>query len=124
MSANFTRGGAAPGAALSWRAMAFPRPKSPAAAWRDFCTFIGQRGRHKILFALIAVAMPLLIVTGFYFDSRVDPPGPQLIYAESWPADRSDEQIKAQQKIDQARRDAALAERRRQFQALERRLGM
>jgi hypothetical protein len=46
-------------------------------------------------------------------------PGPQLIYVESWPANRTDEQIKAEQKIDQAARDKAKAERQRQFKKLD-----
>ena len=68
--------------------------------------------------------MPSLIVLGFYVDAQPDPPKPQLIYVESWPENRSDDQIKSEQKVDQARRDAIAAERRRQFQRLEKQLGI
>ena len=37
---------------------------------------------------------------------------------------RTDEQIKAQQKIDQAKRDKEAAERQRQYQELEKKLGI
>lgn len=103
--------------------MALPRPSSPAHAWRDLLAFLAERGRYKFLFAAISLGMPALIVTGFYFDSKVEVK-PQLIYVQNWRADRTDEEIKAQQKIDQAIRERALAERRRQYQELEKRLGM
>jgi hypothetical protein len=104
--------------------MAFPRPSSPANAWRDLRAFLDQQGRYKILFAMFALAMPSLIVLGFYVDSQPDRPKPQIIYVENWPESRSDAQIKADQKVDQARRDAFKAERRRQFQRLEKQLGI
>ncbi len=75
--------------------------------------------------AFFAVAMPIIIVVGFYFDSQTNiMPGEQIVYVENWPSTRTDEEIKAQQKIDQERRDKALAERQRQFKEVERRLGM
>lgn len=103
--------------------MALPRPSSPAAAWRDLKAFLGQQERHKFVFAAIAIFMPVLIVTGFYIDSNIKPEA-QIIYVQSWPASRTDEEIKAQQKIDQAKRDKDAAEKRRQYQELEKRLGM
>lgn len=104
--------------------MPFPRPSSPRAAWRDFKAFLSGQERHKLVFGALAIAMPVLIVAGFYVDSRVEGPGPQLIYVQSWPADRSDEEIKAQQKIDQARLDAAREKRRQEYQRLADQLGI
>ena len=103
--------------------MALPRPSSPLAAWRDLKAFLGQQERHKFVFAAIAVIIPMVIVAGFYVDANIKPE-PQIIYVENWPADRTDDQIKAEQKIDQAKRDKAAAERRRQYQELEKRLGI
>jgi len=103
--------------------MALPRPSSPTAAWRDLKAFLGQQERHKFVFAAIAILIPVVIVSGFYVDSNIKPEA-QIIYVQSWPADRTDEQIKAQQKIDQAKRDKEVAERRRQYQELEKRLGI
>jgi hypothetical protein len=105
--------------------MALPRPSSPRVLWRDIKLFLSGPQRHKLLFAVLAMLMPVIIVIGFITDARTNIlPGRSILYVQSWPADRSDAEIKAQQKIDQAKRDAANAERRRQYQALERRLGM
>jgi len=103
--------------------MALPRPSSPLAAWRDLKAFLGQQERHKFVFAGIAIIIPAVIVTGFYVDSNIKPQA-QIIYVENWPANRTDDQIKAEQKIDQAKRDKEAAERRRQYQELEKRLGI
>ena len=88
-------------------------------------SFFRQRSRHQMIAAFFAVAMPIIIVVGFYFDSQTNiMPGEQIVYVENWPSTRTDEEIKAQQKIDQERRDKAIAERQRQFKEVERRLGM
>lgn len=88
-------------------------------------SFFRQRSRHQMIAAFFAVVMPIIIVVGFYFDSQTNIlPGEQIVYVENWPATRTDEEIKAQQKIDQERRDKALAERQRQYKEVERRLGM
>jgi uncharacterized membrane protein len=75
--------------------------------------------------AALAIVMPVVIVVGFYFDAQTNIlPGEQIIYVENWPANRTDEEIKAQQKIDQENKEKALAERQRQYKELEKRLGM
>ena len=105
--------------------MPLPRPASPRALWSDLRAFAQQRTRHQMIAACFAIAMPIVIVVGFYFDGKTNiMPGEQLIYVENWPANRSDEEIKAQQKIDQERKEKALAERQRQYKKLEKRLGM
>lgn len=87
--------------------------------------FFRQRSRHQVIAAFFAVVMPIVIVVGFYFDGKTNiMPGEQVIYVKNWPATRTDAEIIAQQKIDQARRDKALAERQRQYKEVERRLGM
>ena len=69
--------------------------------------------------------MPVIIVVGFYYDGQTNiMPGEQVIYVKSWSANRTDEEIIAQQKIDQANKEAAIAERQRQYQKVEKRLGM
>lgn len=75
--------------------------------------------------ACLAVAMPVIILVGFYYDSQTNiMPGEQIVYVKNWPASRTDAEIVAQQKIDQERREKAIAERQRQFKSLERKLGM
>ena len=103
--------------------MPLPRPASPRALWADIRAFTAERRPHHWVALALAVAMPLGIIFIFDLDGRTNiAPGPQLIYVESWPADRSDEQIKAEQKIDQAARDKAKKERQEQFKRLDERL--
>lgn len=104
--------------------MALPSLPSPAALVADVRALFAERSRHQLIAAGLAVLMPTAIIIGFYFDSRdIGRPQEQIVYAESWPADRSDDVIKAEQKVDQVRRRAIQAERQRQFQVLKRRLG-
>jgi hypothetical protein len=96
--------------------MPLPRPSSPRALWADLRAFAGERRPHQWIAAALAVAMPVAIIVLFVIDGRTNiMPGPQLIYVESWPASRTDEEIKAQQKIDQAWRDKKLKERQEMF---------
>lgn len=105
--------------------MAFPRPASPRALMRDLRAFLAERSGHQLIAGFFAIAMPIVIIIGFVLDAQTNiGPGEQTIYVESWPLDRSTEEIVAQQEIDQARREAIQAERQRQFQELQRRLGM
>ena len=102
---------------MSW----FPRPAAPKALIADIRAFAAQRSRYQWAGLAVAIVMPVLIIAGFYHDSSHGiAPGPQLIYVDSWPANRSDEEIKADQKKDQARREALQKERQRQFQKLDR----
>jgi hypothetical protein len=101
-----------------------PRPSGPRALWADIRAFTRERSRHQWIAAAIAIAMPSIIVFMFFYDSAHGAPsGPQIIYVESWPANRTDAQIKADQKKDQAAMDAARKERQREFQRLDKALG-
>jgi len=103
--------------------MPLPRPASPRALWADIRAFTGERRPHQWVALALAVAMPVGIVVLFVMDGRTNIlPGPQIIYVESWPANRTDAQIKAEQKIDQAARDKARKERQEQFKKLDEKL--
>ena len=100
--------------------MPLPRPASPRALWADLRAFTSERRPHQWVAMALAVAMPIAIVVTFYLDGQTNiSPGPQLIYVESWPASRTDAEIKAQQKIDQAARDKFKKERQEQFKRLD-----
>lgn len=74
---------------------------------------------------MLAFLCTVIIVIVFFVDSQINTAPPaQIVYVEQWKADRSDEEIIAQQRVDQAKREAAELERRRQFQKLERQLGL
>lgn len=100
--------------------MPLPRPASPRALWADIRAFTSERRPYHWVALALAIAIPLGIVVIFVLDGRTNiMPGPQIIYVESWPANRSDEQIKAEQKIDQAARDKAKKERQAEFQRID-----
>ena len=106
---------------MSW----FPRPVSPRAAFADLRAFLGHTSREQRIGAVLAVLATTIIVIEFFVDSKINTaPPPQIIYADSWNANRTDDEIKADQKKDQAAREAALKERQRQFQELENKLGI
>jgi hypothetical protein len=103
----------------------FPKPVGPRAALSDLRAFMRQRSREQVIGAMLAVLVTAIIVIEFLVDSTINTaPPPQIVYAESWSADRTDAQIIADQKRDQAKRDAAAKEKQRQFQKLEKQLGM
>ena len=105
--------------------MPLPRPSSPRALWADLRAFARQRSRHQWIAAFFALVMPIIIVVGFYYDAQTNIlPGEQIVYVENWPANRTDEQIIAQQRIDQAKREEAQKARQEQFKRLEERLGI
>jgi hypothetical protein len=106
---------------MSW----FPRPVAPGAAFRDLAAFMRQRSREQLIGASLALLATIIIVILFFVDSKINTAPPaQIVYAESWSANRSDAEIVAQQKKDQAARRAALAEKQRQYQKLEKQFGI
>ncbi len=106
---------------FSW----FPKPVGPRAAFSDLRAFMRQRGREKVIGALLAVLVTTIIIIEFLVDSKINTaPPPTVVYANSWSVNRTDAEIVAQQKVDQAKRDAAAKEKQRQFQKLEKQLGM
>jgi len=106
---------------MSW----FPRPVSPRAAFADLRNFMRQRSREQLIGAALAFLVTAIIVIEFLVDSKINTaPPPTIIYVDSWSANRTDAEIKADQKKDQAERDAFEREKRRQFQELENKFGM
>lgn len=103
----------------------FPRPVSPRVALADFRGFLRQRGREQWIGAALAVLVTIIIIIEFVVDSQINTaPPPQVVYVQQWSANRTDAEIIAQQKIDQAAKEAAKKEKQRQFQKLEKQLGM
>lgn len=105
--------------------MPLPRPASPRALWADLRAFAKERSRVQWFAAVFAILIPIAIIVTFYYDARTNiAPGEQLIYVESWSADRTDAEIAVAQKERQERQEAIAAERQRQFKELERQLGI
>ena len=102
-----------------------PPMSAPRAALRDFRTFLRHREREHVLGAMMAVLVTIIIVIIFLVDSKINTaPPPQIVTVELYDSNRTDAEIIAQQKIDQAKKDAAAKEKQRQFQELEKKLGM
>jgi hypothetical protein len=106
---------------MSW----FPSPVGPRAAIRDLVAVFRHSSREQVIGASLALLSTIIVVILFFVDSKINTaPGPQLIYVESWSENRTDAEIIADQKTRQAEKKAAEAEKQRQFQRLEKQLGM
>lgn len=99
-----------------------PRPAGPLALLADLRAFVTAGDhRYKVIGAAFAIGITALWIFGFVVESRwgVLPEGPQITYVAEFAANRTDAEIIAQNKADQKDKDAALAERRRQFQKVD-----
>ncbi len=106
---------------MSW----FPRPVGPRAALRDLAAFLRQRSREQVIGGALALLATAIIVIEFLVDSNMGTAPPaQIVYVESWNANRTDAEIIADQKKDQAAKRAYQAEKQRQFQRLGNQLGI
>jgi hypothetical protein len=103
--------------------MPLPRPARPRALWNDMRAFWNQRPRHQYWAATLAVLIPIAIIVSFYADSYTNVrPRQTITYIDSWPANRTDAEIKAKQKADREERQRREEERQRQFQRIDDRL--
>ena len=102
-----------------------PPVSNPSVAWRDLLAFLRQRGRERVIGAILAVLVTIIIVIVFLVDAKINTAPPQqVIYVELYSANRTDAEIIADQKKDQAKKAAIARERQRQFQKLEKKFGM
>ncbi len=102
----------------------FPRPSTPRAFLSDLKAFVRQQDRHKLLIAVISALMPMIIIWGFYLDSRTDKPKAQVIFVESWPSSRTDAEIEKQNIADQKVRDAERKKKQEEYRRLADKLGI
>jgi len=106
---------------MSW----FPRPVGPVAAIRDLAAHVRHSSREQRIGATLAVLVTVIIVIEFLVDSQINTaPAPQIVYVEQWNSNRTDAEIVADQQKRQAAKEAAQKERQRQFQKLEKDLGI
>ena len=106
---------------MSW----FPRPSRPRAAFRDLTAFIRHREREHVIGAALAFLITTIIVIIFLVDSKIGTtPPPEVVEVELYAPNRTDADIIADQKKDQAAKEAAEKEKQRQFQQLEKQLGI
>ena len=103
----------------------FPRPSTPTTALRDLLAFMRQRSREQVIGAVLAILVTAVIVVEFVIDSnRAAAPTPQVVEVELYSPKRTDAQIAADQKKDQAAMTAAKKADQKQFQQLAKQLGI
>lgn len=93
--------------------MQFFRRLSPVRAYRDLRFFLAQRPPYEMGFLALAMVVTGFFVYGFVRDSNVAPAYKRdIIYVQQWRADRTDAEIRAQQKIDEPIKQKRLAAER------------
>ena len=104
---------------MSW----FPRPSSPRAALRDLMAVLRHSSPEQRIGAALALLATGIIVVEFLIDSRFGAvPDPTPVYVELYPANRTDADIIADQKKDQADKEAAKKAQQEDFKKLAKRL--
>ncbi len=84
-----------------------------------------QRTREQVIGASLALLVTAIILIEFTVDAKIGTAPPeQITYVQLYPSNRTDADIIADQKKDQAAKEAAQKERQRQFQKLEKQFGM
>ena len=84
-----------------------------------------QRSREQVIGGALAVLVTAIIVIEFLVDAKIGTaPPPQVVEVQLYAPNRTDAEIVADQKKDQAAREAAQKEQQRQFQKLEKKFGM
>lgn len=103
-----------------------PPTSTPRAAFRDFlAVFRSADNRDRILAITLSILITIIILILFLVDSKINTaPPPRIIYVQDYKTNRTDAEIIAQQQKEERDRVAAAKERQRQFQQLEKRLGM
>lgn len=106
--------------------MSFFRDVSFKGAGSDLINFLKTPRQHRWLLVILACLPPAFIVTLFNLDVlRVSEPGPpEIIYVESWPANRSIKEIVASNLARQKIEDEQEARIREAYKALGRASGM
>ena len=110
-----------------------PPAVRPSRALADLRQFWGERRRHQIVYAALAVASTSFVLFAFWqsFTVTEEWQPPEVQYVQQWPASRTDAEVRAQQAKDAPREiaekkaAAAKAEARRlQFKRLADKLGI
>ena len=103
----------------------FPRPSGPREALCDLLAFMRQRSREQLIGACLAILVTAVIVIEFAVDSNsVSKPDPQVVEVDLYSANRTDVDIIADQKKDQAEREAQKKADQQQYNQLAKQLGI
>lgn len=96
------------------RARRFAQRFNPTDAVSDFKAVYAQAGPNRWRYMALAAAMTTLVFSLVVFEEhRILPRPPEITYINSWPADRSDAEIRASNIAHQRRKEAEQAEQAR-----------
>lgn len=102
-----------------------PPMHSPKAAYKDLKAFVSRRGREHTIALGLSLFFTLFILVLFFFDAKVNTaPPPTITYVDSWSANRTDAEIKADQVKDQRKNEERAAARQKQFQEIANTFGI
>ena len=108
-----------------------PGPLPSPIEWRGIrlgvpvCEDMRQRSREQVIGAALALLVTGVIVFEFVIDAKIGTSlPPSVTYVQLYPANRTDAQIIADQKKDQATKAAIEKEKQRQYRELEKRFGI
>lgn len=91
---------------------------SPVRAYRDLRLFLASRETYELGFLALAITITGFLIYAFERDSTVPPVYHRdIIYVQQWRADRTDDEIRAQQKIDAPLKAKRLAEEKAEQEA-------
>lgn len=89
----------------------FPPVSGPRALWADMKLFWSTRTRVQWIAGSLAILIPIGLGIAFWLDGRTNiRPGPTITFIESWSANRTDEETRAnidRVAAERARRQAA-----------------
>ena len=102
-----------------------PPMHGPRAAFGDLAAFMRQRSREQVIGATLAILVTIIILILFFVDSKINTAPPAtMVVVDLYDSNRTDAEIIADQKRDQAELERRKAESRRQFQEIQNQLGM
>lgn len=89
----------------------FPPISGPRALWADLRLFWSTRTRVQWFAATMALLIPIALGIAFWLDGKTNiAPGPTITFVQSWPANRTEAETRAnieQAAAERARREAA-----------------
>ncbi len=96
-----------------------PPIHSPKVVWRDLRAILSRRSREQTIAAFLSIGFTIVILVIFFLDSRVNTAPPATItFVESWSANRTDAEIKADQVRDQRAGEERARARQEQFKEI------
>jgi hypothetical protein len=105
--------------------LGLPPLQGPRAVYQDLRAFLRRRSREQNLAAALSLGLTGAILVVFMLDPKINTAPPATItYVESWSADRTDAEIKADQARTQAEVEARAKARQQQFQEIANTLGI